>query len=788
MLEQFQYYAFISYKREDEKWAKWLQRRLENYRLPSIIRKKDRNLPVYIRPIFRDQTDLSGGNLEKSLITELLSSKYLIVVCSPNSAISTWVNKEVEVFIKNGRSEDIIPFIVDGVAHSSDINSECLPQALKNLPKEQELLGINVNERGKDVAFVKLVARILNLKFDILWRRYERALRIRKTISIFAGTIVLLLGLLYIDYTRTKAEYYVTFVDRWGIPEGRCLLANENVAGRANSYKFEYKRTPWGEKGFYKWRVIRVTNINSAGYPTTAGLYDIEEFSKYPIMNIEYKNGELSAITYNDTKSRPICRHEFSKYKGKMSCDVNIVRAEIQGESTFIPSLIRSSTTSMEFNGTPRIKRYTYDRDTLGFITKVYFHSNNDNRPEISRTPNENRCYGYSINLDSLSRISQIDFLDINGAITCGINGISRIQYKYDNNGNLIYRGTYDNENNLVLNKHGYAFYSAEYNKEGNCVSKKFFDRFLTLCINSDDYSIHRSVFDSHGNLIERSFFNQNDKPCLIKQYRIHKLVSKYDEKCRTIEQECLGIDSMPCMNNKNYCLLKRKYDDYGNIIEEKYFGVDKKLCKRLEGISRVVAEYENGNIIREAYFDTTGVPCMHKDGYSSYTAEYDEFNRKTAVYTWGINGELIQRNDMYAIRRIAYNDVGNVSEERFYDDNSAPCQHKNGYHIIRITNDELGNKTKEEYFGIDGKRCLSKYKLAVWNAVYDAKGYKIREYYLDTNLQPTENSYGIASQEFQNDEFGKILYTKKIDSEGNEVKSSNLDDILKLLNEILKS
>lgn len=163
MLEQFQYYAFISYKREDEKWAKWLQRRLENYRLPSIIRKKDRNLPVYIRPIFRDQTDLSGGNLEKSLITELLSSKYLIVVCSPNSAISTWVNKEVEVFIKNGRSEDIIPFIVDGVAHSSDINSECLPQALKNLPKEQELLGINVNERGKDVAFVKLVARILNL-------------------------------------------------------------------------------------------------------------------------------------------------------------------------------------------------------------------------------------------------------------------------------------------------------------------------------------------------------------------------------------------------------------------------------------------------------------------------------------------------------------------------------------------------------------------------------------------------------------------------------------------------
>ena len=29
-------YAFISYKREDEKWAEWLQRKLEGYKLPTI--------------------------------------------------------------------------------------------------------------------------------------------------------------------------------------------------------------------------------------------------------------------------------------------------------------------------------------------------------------------------------------------------------------------------------------------------------------------------------------------------------------------------------------------------------------------------------------------------------------------------------------------------------------------------------------------------------------------------------------------------------------------------------
>ena len=32
-----EYYAFISYKREDEKWAKWLQDKLEHYKFPENV-------------------------------------------------------------------------------------------------------------------------------------------------------------------------------------------------------------------------------------------------------------------------------------------------------------------------------------------------------------------------------------------------------------------------------------------------------------------------------------------------------------------------------------------------------------------------------------------------------------------------------------------------------------------------------------------------------------------------------------------------------------------------------
>lgn len=43
-------YAFISYKREDEKWAEWLQRKLEGYKLPTILKKTNPSLPgIYVQ-------------------------------------------------------------------------------------------------------------------------------------------------------------------------------------------------------------------------------------------------------------------------------------------------------------------------------------------------------------------------------------------------------------------------------------------------------------------------------------------------------------------------------------------------------------------------------------------------------------------------------------------------------------------------------------------------------------------------------------------------------------------
>lgn len=195
MLGEYKYYAFISYKREDEKWAAWLQKKIENYKLPTSLRKSNPDFPKQVKRCFRDTTDLTAGVLEKAIQQGLQASKYLIVICSPRAAQSTRVCKEVEEFITSGREEYIIPFIVEGQPHSKDEAKECFPRNLRELSGKRELLGININETGRDIAATKAVAHMFGLQFDTLWQRETREKKRRRRWIITLSLLVALLSI-----------------------------------------------------------------------------------------------------------------------------------------------------------------------------------------------------------------------------------------------------------------------------------------------------------------------------------------------------------------------------------------------------------------------------------------------------------------------------------------------------------------------------------------------------------------------------------------------------------------
>lgn len=181
MKQEKEYFAFISYKREDEKWAKWLATQLDNYKLPSTLNGKE--LPPSLRKTFRDVDELSAGNLPEQIYNALSTSDNLIVICSPRAAQSEWVNKEIEDFIeiKEGQSDHIYPFIIDGEPFSKDSEKECFPKSLRDLPDTEERIGGNINEQGgRYAAIVKVIAGMLGVSFDSLWHKYEREQKKRR--------------------------------------------------------------------------------------------------------------------------------------------------------------------------------------------------------------------------------------------------------------------------------------------------------------------------------------------------------------------------------------------------------------------------------------------------------------------------------------------------------------------------------------------------------------------------------------------------------------------------------
>lgn len=196
------YSAFISYNHRDVKWAQWLHKQLESYRVPKRLLGRDSPFgPIAKRlpPVFRDRDELgASSDLGDAVRAALDQAQNLIVILSPSSAASRWVDEEVRYFITLGRRRNIFCLLVDGSPNTSDAETECLPSALRGNPGEEPLAADpRPTGDGRRHAVLKIVAGLLDLPFDEL-RQREAARRQRRlaTIAIAASAgLVLTSGL-----------------------------------------------------------------------------------------------------------------------------------------------------------------------------------------------------------------------------------------------------------------------------------------------------------------------------------------------------------------------------------------------------------------------------------------------------------------------------------------------------------------------------------------------------------------------------------------------------------------
>lgn len=196
------YDAFISYRHSDLDMfvAKKVHKGLETFKVPRSVKKKTGKKKI--KRVFRDQEELPiGSDLGNNITSALAESEYLLVICSPRTPESYWVQTEIATFIQMHGREHVLAILVEGKPNES------FPQQLlvDEYGRAVEPLAADVRGKSKkkvkkklQTEIMRLAAPILGCTYDDLRQRHKER-RIRKFAAV--ATLVAVLGVAFGAYS-----------------------------------------------------------------------------------------------------------------------------------------------------------------------------------------------------------------------------------------------------------------------------------------------------------------------------------------------------------------------------------------------------------------------------------------------------------------------------------------------------------------------------------------------------------------------------------------------------------
>ena len=216
-----------------------MHKTLEAYPVPKSLHDKH---PKKISPIFRDVTELSAHHsLSEKIKDAVLGSRFLIVLCSPASKQSHWVNEEIKLFRKLHGEGSILCALIEGTPETS------FPPAL--LAGGREPLAANLTPKNLRLGTSQLAASILGVGLDSLIQRDVRRRRNRMR-AMMAGSFIfaaIMGGMAWTamdardeaELSRAEAEkmveYIITDLDDELAPVGKLDVVTK-VGGQVLTY------------------------------------------------------------------------------------------------------------------------------------------------------------------------------------------------------------------------------------------------------------------------------------------------------------------------------------------------------------------------------------------------------------------------------------------------------------------------------------------------------------------------------------------------------------------------
>lgn len=200
--KKMRYDAFISYRHSDLDMyiAKKVHRGLETFKVPKGVAEKSGK--KNIKRVFRDQEELPiGSDLGENIEKALSESEFLLVICSPRTPESYWVQKEIDTFIQMHGRENVLAILIEGEPDES-FPKQLLEDEEGNPvePLAADVRGVTKSEINKKMRteIMRLAAPLLHCGYDDLRQRH-RERRMKKMIG--AVSTVAALGVAFGAYS-----------------------------------------------------------------------------------------------------------------------------------------------------------------------------------------------------------------------------------------------------------------------------------------------------------------------------------------------------------------------------------------------------------------------------------------------------------------------------------------------------------------------------------------------------------------------------------------------------------
>lgn len=762
---EYSYYAFISYSRADEKWARWIQRRLETYRFPTVLRRENQNLPRKIFPICRDKTDLPGGVLWEQLKHQLDESEYLIVICSPNSAASEWVGREISYFQELGRNRNIIPFIVDGEPHAADSAAECYHPALMNYPDE-ELLGVSVRELGRGRAVLRVIASLMQLRYDQLVMRDRRRSRRRKTAAAIVSALVLAVTAGLVWYEMPHSAYYWNYIYQNELPVGLGRVSAKDQKTAHDYYRIVTRRN----------KIIRLERVNSAGTPTYASTaFALDEL---PVIEFYYsETGNLSSVTQRDAYG------EIQLIKNYMP-SLNAVDFHNPHDDTAVVTLPSDLSGNLGMDAlmvfssdNSEIARELLEYDENGYLIRMLYMRDNRNTPVCDR----NGIYGRRYVRDEEGRILRVINLGQDGEALRMQYGTPVVytDYEYDSRGRILRCSVYDAQERPTLDERNVFCWENRYNETGCVVQVRCLDAAGHPTPNSDGVAQYDMTYDKHGFMEAHRGTDGNGNSAYDRENGVFQSRYLNDKNGRNIGLDFCDAEGNPMADQSGVAAFRSKYDDRGRIVESWYYGTDGKLTCWTESLSEAgkTTEYrDEENVIVWTYYGRDGEPALNRNGYAIQKRTRNDRGLTVEDAYYDADGNPVRTGNNAALVVYGYDSADHLSTVSFYDEEGQPCCSAQGVAVISREYDGDGNPVSERYYDTEGQPCYARTEggnYAGWQAEYNDRGQITGNRYFGRDGGPLTIS-GVYEERNEYDERGNCIHYAAYDQMGKPVNNSD--------------